>query len=105
MAAPISAPPVIDSITLDSTFGETTAITLHRRTRRIRCYSSAVIKIARSGTEGTAIGDDYIEYAAGVAFDVPISGAGTPDAGDEVVLYIASDTSEAVLKIEASEVA
>ena len=99
MAASIAAPPVIDSITLGNA-GLVTAITFHKNSRTAVLSCDNSFKVARAGTDGAAVGDDYQPYAASTPFSLPLTaGHGRNLAG--TTLYISGDVNASVLKVEA----
>lgn len=99
MAATIARPPIQDTITLDSTADNVTAITLHKNTRRVLLHCTSDFKVAFSGTDGAAIGADYTPYDGNIVTELLIAGRARNLQGE--VLYISGDVGSATLRIEA----
>ena len=103
MASDLSSetgPIAIKRVTMDSTIGEATAVTLPTWCRKVTVIfkqsggTDDSGKLAFSGTDGAAIGNDHFPVASGAALEWKImAGRGRDTAGE--IIYLAAATSAA----------
>lgn len=100
MAATVAQPPVMDSITLATTLTE---VTFHRNTRSVVLECSTDITVQLAGTDGGAVGTDYISVPSA---QMPLVWRLQNRARDlsGPVLYIAAASGTPELRVQAREV-
>lgn len=100
-AITLSAPPTIKRSTCSATPNNVQQVTVEGRERYIVIYApTAELKLALSGTDGAAIGSDYITIPVGASYTVPWRlDRGRKDGS----FYLASATAAAPFEIHTIE--
>lgn len=106
MAVTFASPDADDRITLSATPDEVTAVTFDQNTRTYTIIgrdaagtSGASVKVAQTGTDGAAIGTDYITVDGGARIEIS---RGKDRKLGGATVYIASSTASAIVEIRAS---
>ena len=104
MASALSSetPPIaIKRVTMDSSAGDATAVTLPSWCRKVTVIfkqsggSDDSGKVALSGTDGAAMGNDHFPVASGAALEWVISPGRSAQRGGEII-YLAAGTASAL---------
>lgn len=97
MAVSLPTDQPIDRLTCDATAGNVTQVTLPSGTRAVVLQSvTSAGKLAHTGTDGAAIGSDYITLAADTALRFKL---GKARWGSPPVIYLAHADNSGVIEI------
>ncbi len=94
-------------VTMDATAGDATELRIHPRYRRVRLAMKQAgdvlddsMKVAPTGPDGAAIGNDHMPYPSGQVIEERFSGASkVASDGTYWSLYVAAGTNTALLHI------
>lgn len=105
MAVTYSTPGVPDRITLSATPDAVTRVDFTDKIRAVEVQflasdgSALAGKVARTGTDNTAIASDYVLVGAGVRYRLPVSGRSRVEVLGGFSLYLGSATASAIVEV------